>query len=680
MTTTAPSMAPPRFTVSTVVATFVALAVIAAAIVWRFLPWTHNYFYGDDLDYLLSFRAGVCATKASEILTVTCQERFRPVASAFVIATMDWFGAQMKYYNVTNFIIQFIGAGLAFACAKRLSGGRILVAAALALAIGTSRFALFHTTQAIGPVESLTFAGALCCVYCVLRFDEDSSKSSRWAIGALVSALIVIYTHERFVVLAVWLVVAFLTLPTARNIHKRKIFALALASLALPASYIGYKTLVLDTTFMIGTSGTHLGFDFGRIIKFANEAILSIFGFNRGPDYLVGSQPAIGFNLTTLVGATFATSWFALLGLGIVPVLRGLRSAGLVASLYAVRWPLLLIILACFMLFPALLTIRLEQRWLFMPFAFLLLIPAWTVGHVSSGKRNLTIGIVCVLALSSLALDSMTMRYFDRIFLINSAQFAEAVKRDIIDLRPDENGLIRMVAEAGECEWTLRNGLFFSIYGKAVRPTICYASVEEATKDGMQPGETLYVRSGDNRLVNITEALSSMQAGSSDEQQVVFDFLSNFASGNISDARHVDTPNGRGTLVLPWESTLGRRDAMIVLSGFAHRFENIQVPVDSSLDFGVSMMYPAPQSARLVVTVTPIGSPARTLLSLDLVAPAAGTTLDFQPKSIDLTGVECQKVAFEFSVQSPGGNSTAHWVGLVNPKIVQRVATSVQCP
>lgn len=677
-TTPAAGLAPPRLTASSLVATLLALALIAVAIIWRFSPWTHKYFYGDDLDYLLSFRAGACATQASEILTATCQERFRPVASAFVIATMDWFGAQMKFYSVTNFIIQFIGAGVAFACARQLSGGRIIVAAIVALAIGTSRFALFHATQAIGPVESIAFSATLCCIYCVLRFDAHSTKSSSWAIGALVSAFVAIYTHERFVVLAAWLMIAFLSSPTARFNFKQTVFALALACMALPASYIGYKTLVLDTTFMIGTGGTHLGFDPGQIIAFAEDAILSLFGFNHGPEYLAGSQPQIGFNITTLLGVVFTTSWLCLLALGATHALGNRRRAGVVASLDAVRWPVLLVILACFTLLPALLTIRLEHRWLFMPFAFLLLIPAWAVNHVSNAKRPLAVGLVCMLGLASVLIDSMTMRHFDRIFLVYSAHFAELTKRDIIDASPESRGPIRMVADASHCKWTLRHGLFFGVYGNSVRPVKCYPSVDDALKDAMQPGEEVYSYSADDRLVNLTRAENFSVAGSAGEHAVAFDFISNFADGKISDTRRVDTPSGKGTMVLPWDSTLGRREAMIILSGFSHRFEHVVVPAGSRLNFGVSMMYPAPQSARLVVTATPVGSTARTLLSLDLVPPAPDEVVDFQPESIDLAGLEGKQVAFEFSVTSPGGNSSAHWVGLVKPVIARPSANSKQ--
>ena len=679
MTTPAAST-PPRFTAPTLVATIVALAAIAAAIVWRFSPWTHQYFYGDDLDYLLSVRAGNCATHVSEILTETCQERFRPVASGFVLATIDWFGAQMRYYNLVNFLIQLLNAGLVFACARRLSGGRTFASVMVALAVATSRFALYGTTQAIGPVESLAFAAVLACVYCVLRFDSAPSNRLRWTFGALAATLVAINTHERFVVLAAWLAIALLSSPGVRSMSRRTIVGLFLACAALPAAYIGYKTLVLDTTFMVGTGGTHLKPDFRQVLQYAGDAGLSLFGFNHGPAYLVGWQPQIGLNAATLLGIVFIASWTTLLLLGTVHKWRSFANAGLLARLDPIRWPILLLILAAFILFPALLTIRLEHRWLLAPFALLILVAAWGAGNAPARMNALASLLACTLATSSVAIDSLVMRGYGQVFLISSAHFASLAKRDIIDSDPGARGPIRLVAEQNHCEWTLRHGKFFAVYGEAERPLKCYASLDEATNDGPLLDATLYSYGADDRLVNLTAKVNAMLAGNSTGQSVAFDFLSSFDTGKINDTRHVDTPTGQGVMLLPWDSNVGRRETLIVLSGFSYRFEDIAVPARASLHFGVSMIYPAPQSARLVVTATPAGSTPRTLASLDLVPPAPTQAIDFKPLSIDLAGLAGDKVTFEFSVQSPGGDSTAHWVGLVKPVIVQRVAASIQNP
>lgn len=664
----------PAFTTPAIIATAVALAVIAMAIVWRFSPWVHQYFYGDDLAYLLSVRHGSCATDFSEILTATCQERFRPVASAFVIAMVHLFDAQMKYYNFVNFSLQFINAALVFACARRLSGGQVLVSAVIALMVGTSRFALFHTTQAIGPVESLTLAAALACVYCTLRFDDSSRNSLRWAFGALTLAFVAINTHERFVVLAAWLALAFLSSPTARNQSWRFISILLLTCIALPVSYIAYKTIALDTTFMVGTSATHIQFDYERIIEFAGNSSRSIFGFNSGPAYLVGSQPVAGFNAPTVLGWIFVASWVALLVIGVDQVRRryAIRS---IAFLDALRWPVLLMTLASFTLFPALLTIRLEQRWLLAPFAFIVLIAAWAAGRVSDKKRFVMAGLVCVLGLSSVAIDSVAMRDFNRIFLIFSAQFADVAKHDIIDTAPGSSDPIRLVADMNHCDWSLLNGQFFGVYGDAIRPVECFASVDEATRNGLPPNVDLYSYS-QGKLINLTDKVGSMAFAGDKDHAIAFDFRANFSAGKINDTRVVGTPTGQGVMMLPWDSRLGNQKTLIILSGFAYRFEDISIPPGSTLHFGTSMIFPAPQSARLVVTAAANGSDVKKLLSLDLNPPQPDQVLDFQPISIDLTKFAGDKVTIEFSVQSPGGDSTAQWVGLVRPLIIANTKLS----
>lgn len=654
-----------------------ALAAIAAATVWRFSPWTHQYFYGDDLDYLLSVRAGECATRAADILTHTCQQRFRPVASGFVLATIQWFGPRMGFYNVVNFLIQFLIAGLAFACARRLSGGRLLVSAIVGVVVATSRFALYGTTQAIGPVESLALATTLLCLYSVLRFDGGAARL-RWAIAALAAAFLAINTHERFVVLAVWLSVAMLSSPAARSLSRRTLAALFLACVALPAIYIGYKTLVLDTTFLIGTGGTQLAPDPVQVLRFAGDAAWSLFGFNQGPAYLVGRQPQLGANVETLAGVGLAGSWAALLLLGAVYAWSA-RQASRGGWIEAVRWPLLLLVLAAFVLFPALLTIRLEHRWLMAPFALLMLVAAWSAGRVAERKRGVATVLACMLGVSSVATDSMAMRGYDQVFLVSSAHFADLVKRDILDADPSARGPIRLVAEDSHCRWTLRDGRFFAVYGKAAREVHCYASLEDAIEGGLPPGTGLFSLGADDKLADLTTRVEAMSGGN--DHAVVFDFLDRFDAGKINDARHVDTPTGRGVLRLPWESTLGQRDTLIVLSGFRYRFEDVAVPAGASFRFGVSMLYPARQSARLVITATLQGAPARTLLSLDLVPPSPSTqAVDFQQQSIDLSAFAGSKVAFEFSVQSPGGDSTAHWVGLMNPVIVEDAAGRAKSP
>src|SRR5688572_951677 len=90
---------------ATPAAKVLAFIVILAAVWLRFSWWVPTAFYGDDLNYFMEFTKGTCATQAGDILTAICQERFRPVASAFVIAEMALFGTNIHFYIVINALV-----------------------------------------------------------------------------------------------------------------------------------------------------------------------------------------------------------------------------------------------------------------------------------------------------------------------------------------------------------------------------------------------------------------------------------------------------------------------------------------------------------------------------------------------------------------------------------------------
>ncbi|MGP1667616.1 MAG: hypothetical protein ACTS5I_17295, partial [Rhodanobacter sp.] len=266
MTTPAATTTPPRFTASTLGARIVALAVIALAIIWRFSPWIPSVFYGDDLFYLLSFMDGTCGTRLSGILTTVCYERFRPVASGVVLTMMELFGTHLPYYQTVNIFLQGIVAALAFAISMRLSRSNWIVSLAIALVVATSRFAAYAVTQVIGPVESLPLALTLGMVYAVVRAEQGKSPW-RWCWLAIGLCFLATNSHERFMVMAMWLGVAFAVSPRIRSLSRGRWIILLLGCIAIPVAYISYKTFVLDAYFLIGTEGTHLGFSFPLILE-----------------------------------------------------------------------------------------------------------------------------------------------------------------------------------------------------------------------------------------------------------------------------------------------------------------------------------------------------------------------------------------------------------------------------
>ncbi len=640
----------------------VVFASLIAAIIQRFLPWMPSVFYGDDLDYFLSFLDGRCGTKFSGILTTICYERFRPIASGFVLAEMNLFGPHINYYLAVNSIILGLTATLAFAIAKRLSHGNWLIALAIAFAVATSRFAAYQVTQVIGPVEGIPLALTLSMIYVVIRADQGDC-TLRWCWFALLLCFLATNTHERFIVTAPWLGMAYLLSPKIRSLPQKHHLALLAGCIAVPAFYVAYKIIALRAPFFIGTGGTHLGIDLRLILEHFVHALLSVFGFNDGPDYLVGTSVSLGWNVMCMLAVIFATCWVIILGLGLYRVQSNQP------IWVRLRWPLLLLAAAAALVAPALLTIRLEQRWLFASFVVILFVSAWAVGAVSHKLRALLTSMIIFMCLASITLDTLIMKQFDKVFFISSPRFAEIVKRDVADKLPQNIDDIALLADANQCSWTLSNGGFFRVYGGHQLKVSCFSSLDAAANAKLPLHTHLYAENSKQILEDVTAALSQVKQRAS-EEEMVFNFLKEFPNGLINDSSKVDSPTGHGALLIPWNSTTGANETLTVISGFSYRYDDVPVAANAQLRFAVGMVYPSSESARAVLRLNRGDSAPVEIYSRDLIPPEAGADLRFESVSISLKAYAKQHVSISFAVESPSGHSAGHWVAFVDPRIV----------
>lgn len=643
------------------------LFVATVAAIWRFSPWTASVFFGDDLSIYLAFLDGNCATRASQMLVATCADRFRPVASAFLVALMHAFGAQKSLFIDVNIALQGAVATMAFLIAFHLSRRSWLAALAMAAAVALSRFAVWNVNQVIGPVESLPLLLTLGVVYSVIRAEQDQQRTWKWGLLALLFAFIAIFAHERFTVVPVWLGLAFLSCNRVRQLPTWRIALLVGGCVALPLFYIAYKTFALDSDFLIGTGNTHLKLDFPLILKHAYGGISSIFGFNHGPSFLLGKNVTPGWNTPFLLALAFLLLFLAITGYALGSVLA--HASSLRAKMEAVRWPALLLILAAFLLAPALLTIRLEIRWLYASFVMVLMVCVWAVSAVSRTTRRRVAVAAVLFCATSVALDTVIMRSFGDLFFVYSGRFAELVKLDIVDQHPEQKTGLAFLTEEGECSFTLLNGAFFRVYGNGTRAVHCFSSVDGFTKAKL-PADTHLYAEKNNQLVDVTAAVSQASVRSSEELPS-YNFIEAFESGHISDTSHVDTPTGKGALVMPWDTAIGPRTSLTVISGFSYRYDSVPVPANAQLRFAVGQVYPSPQPARAIVRIRHDDGESAVVFSRDLTPPKKGDGILFETVSVPLQAYAGQQTSVSFSVESPGGDSSGHWVAFVDPRIVE---------
>jgi hypothetical protein len=187
-----------------------------------------------------------------------------------------------------------------------------------------------------------------------------------------------------------------------------------------------------------------------------------------------------------LLALGFAASWLLLIGVGSKLAMNTDK------KVESFRWPILLAILAGLLLGPTLLTIRLEQRWLLMPFAVLMLIPTATLALCSGRVRQVLIFVCVGMCTFGLVLDGMISKSFDKVYLFRASKFAAEIKHSVIDGSVDNSGAIVLVASKDDCSWTLDNGSFFQAYGGKSRSITCEDNIERARQSARALGARIY--------------------------------------------------------------------------------------------------------------------------------------------------------------------------------------------
>lgn len=458
----------------------VAIALIGVEV--RFLQYMPTVFFGDDLDNLLAYRQHEFASTLQQALFQEYFQKYRPVWALALGTLFEAFGPRVGAYMVFNAAVHTVITLIVFAIAWRLSHGRWLVAIAISVASAASRFALYEVTQVTGTVESLPLLWCLVAVYCVSRADQDHVAFWYWSWAAIAAAFLSAHSHERYVVLAPWLALAFLANPSLATLPRGRRIALLLGSSIPFAFNFLYKVLVLDIPFFVGTSGTHISIQPRWIVELAAEALFSLIGFNFGPPHLVGvSIPSLNTLSGWCLASLFALGWCGTIAAGIASVPRDSRKN--------LRWPALLAAGMLLLLAAPVLSVRMDQRWLYASFIFALLGLAWALSAVRWTRVGVSAAIIGITT-ASLGIDSIVQPYFGNIFFVNSGRFAEAVKRNVVDSNPADPRDLAIVTSQDHCDWSLLEGKFFILYGGAQRTLHCIASLDSG--NALPAGTPIY--------------------------------------------------------------------------------------------------------------------------------------------------------------------------------------------
>lgn len=294
--------------------------------------------------------------------------KFRPVYWA-----VTWI-YQGIIRNNLDFIVPInilIGAGIAIAIyffAKGLARSKTMAFLFAAMFL-VSRFSYYDIGQYLGLMEAMAmiFAFALC----VCLYKYINGQANRYFYYACIFYFLDCFTHERFVVLFPMLIFAVIVKKGYRIINASVAIITFIA-----ANYIRFSALKSFIPEGTGNSKVSETFKLSSFFASVKTEILYLCGINTGPTHLNGidfKDVNIAVKILIIIGI-FAFIMF---------ICKSVYSILMRSKKIEFDWIKNILLFLGFIIgsiVSSAVTIRVEMRWLYAPFLFLLLLTAYIYG------------------------------------------------------------------------------------------------------------------------------------------------------------------------------------------------------------------------------------------------------------------------------------------------------------
>ena len=461
---------------------------IPFVIYFYFLQWRTAAIYGDDLSIFIR-HAGL-KDFGSRINLDLLYGKFRPVHGFMVDLLINTFQKDLRGYYLFNVSVQAINTYL-FAILLNLFLRSPFLSLLLGCIAGLSRFSFFNVTQLFngGALEGLAITFFLLTLYFILKTLVQPGltfiKKQTYILTSLVFANFAIYTHERYVVLFVFIIITVLLFPGLKFTKTQKTGLIVLAAGSVVLNIL-IKKYFYSLDFLVGTSGNKIELSLLSAVSFLRDAVLSIIQINSGPPYLTGIdfRSLTVFNKGLILVLICGTSlvW-------ILYVFRTKKNYTEKENTQSSQFPVLLFlsVLSGLLLVPAIVTIRLEQRWLQAPLCIFILMNAIVFSN-SLKKENGMIMYMSLALFGLLFLWSDCIYLYkgaDRLYIVYTEKSALMVKQAISKgiIRPATKKLYvwnknNIPGMEDPVRWTLGNGEIFEFYQNS-KKEISFAGAEE---------------------------------------------------------------------------------------------------------------------------------------------------------------------------------------------------------
>ncbi len=146
-----------------------------------------------------------------------------------------------------------------------------------------------------------------------------------------------------------------------------------------------------------------------------------------------------------------------------------------------------------------------------------------------------------------------------------------------------------------------------------------------------------------------------------------YSFVDHFASGKINSEAAVNTPTGRGALILSWPFYPGLTKSLTVLTGFRYSYPDVAIGPTDMLTFEVAKPYSIGGDVTASIDVTDGGRTTRVFLKQ--IPPATSAAPTWRPYAISMKPFAGHHVTITFGLDSKDAN--AAWVAFANPAIFE---------
>ena len=458
---------------------FLLFSLIPFIIYFYFLKWKTISIHDDDLYIYLAY-----LKKQSTINISLSFGQYRPVRDFFLHLIVPLFQKDYTTYYYFNVVVQSINT-IVFACLLNLVLRSMSVSLFLSLILGLSRFCFYNVTQLFngGLLEGLAMMFFLFFLYFTVqittRHDINTFMQKKGILLSILFANLTLYTHERYILIFPFILLMVLFFPKFKGISLRWKIAVSLITIASIFLNIIIKTRLYSLTFLKGTGNTNIEFSFSSAFKFLEDAILGIFQYSKGPEYLIGLQfsslPMLCqvFVFLIIIGFLYIVGFYLWKGFSTLFLKKGnyLPNTALFFFLF-------ILFLLC--LVPAIFQTRLELRWFQASLSVLILMFVIGINNLefkNIGRKYLLCFILAICFVFTnyyYVYNGSQNLYYSTSAKIGNA-FDKAINDSIIHLGKTKIYILekqRNAARENELKWALGNGDFFSLYQSNIKTII----------------------------------------------------------------------------------------------------------------------------------------------------------------------------------------------------------------